>query len=313
MARAASKTPPQSTVRTNAKSFLRHLRAENLSPNTIASYQASVEQFCSFIEANGMPARMPDVKREHVEMWIEDLLASRSAATANNRYRGLHQFWKWAEEEGEVTESPMRRMSPPKVPESLVPVLSEVELARLIKACSGTGFYERRDTALLMCFMSSGARKSEIGNLRWSDGDATQCDLDLDTARALIKGKGGRDRIVDLTPKTVKALDRYIRIRSGHRDAEFPWLWLGKRGRLTPTGCARALEQRAEQAGIGKIHVHQLRHSFAHYWLLDGGAEESLMRNMGWKSREMLSRYAASSGQERALLANRRVGLGSRF
>jgi integrase len=66
-------------------------------------------------------------------------------------------------------------------------------------------------------------------------------------------------------------------------------------------------------AGLGKIHVHQLRHSYAHAWLRDGGSEESLMRHLGWKSREMLSRYAASAGEERARALNRRVGLGARF
>lgn len=60
------------------------------------------------------------------------------------------------------------------------------------------------------------------------------------------------------------------------------------------------------------IHPHQLRHSFAHAWLSEGGAEGDLMRITGWKSREMLSRYAASTGAERAAAAHAKLGLGGR-
>jgi hypothetical protein len=53
-----------------------------------------------------MPADVASIHREHVEAFLEDLLSRRSAATANNRYRGLVAFFGWLEEEGEVASSP---------------------------------------------------------------------------------------------------------------------------------------------------------------------------------------------------------------
>lgn len=111
----------------------------------------------------------------------------------------------------------------------------------------------------------------------------------------------------------MKALDRYLRVRSRHAYAKTSWLWLGKRGRLTDEGIRQLIERRAAQAGLGKIHVHQLRHSFAHHWLSDGGQESDLMRIAGWRSAQMLRRYASSAAQERALAAARKVGIGNRI
>lgn len=303
-------------VETLTVSFIRHLRAENLSANTIDSYQESLRQFSTFLISSGMPHAAGRIKREHVEHFIEALLSSKSPATANNRFRGIQQFWKWAVEEGEVEHSPMANMRPPKVPENMVPIIREEDMEKLFRACSGKSFEERRDHALLRVFVSTGARKSEIANLRIHETNPDLNDLDLDSkwgATARIFGKGHKWRLVRLSPKTVRSLDRYLRARTGHRDADSQWLWLGRQGRLSADGCARVLKRRAKQAGLGELHLHQIRHSYAHAFLADGGEETDLMRSMGWESREMVSRYAKSAAQERALMASDRVGFASRL
>jgi integrase len=73
------------------------------------------------------------------------------------------------------------------------------------------------------------------------------------------------------------------------------------------------VERRCEQAGIPKIHVHQLRHSFAHDWLSSGGNESDLMRLAGWRSSQMVRRYASAAAEDRAIAAARRIGFGSRL
>jgi site-specific recombinase XerD len=103
-----------------------------------------------------------------------------------------------------------------------------------------------------------------------------------------VLGKGSRERALAVGRKTVRALDRYLRRRMQHRDASLPNLWLGIKGPMTPSGVRQTLKRRGREAGLGEIHPHQLRHSFAHTWLAQEGTEGDLMRLAGWNSRTMV-------------------------
>ena len=154
------------TISDLSPSYLRGLQAHNKSPKTIKSYMESLNLLQVFLSEQGMPHQVSSIHREHVETFINHLLRNCKPATANNRYRGIQQFFKWCLEEGDIGDSPMSRMRPPKVPEELTPVRTDQDLARLIKACEGTSFIDRRDMAVVRLFLDCGGRRSEIAGLR---------------------------------------------------------------------------------------------------------------------------------------------------
>lgn len=289
-------------------SWVRALKASNKSERTVVLYQHAASQFVAWV-AEAFPELDSDgILREHVEQFLIDYAQTHKPTTVSLTYRALQQWFAWLVDEEELDKDPTTRMPAPMVPELLPPVLTQAQLLALLKACEGKGFAARRDTAIIRMFIDTGGRRAEVCGLQLHD-------LDLELGQARVLGKGRRERIIPIGAKTTQALDRYLRLRSRHRLAAGPHLWLGDNGRgvLQPNGVSQMLERRGIQAGIGKVNPHRFRHTASHRWLAAGGSESDLMQLNGWKSRAMVLRYGASVASERARDAHRKLALGDQL
>jgi integrase/recombinase XerD len=151
-------------------------------------------------------------------------------------------------------------------------------------------------------FIATGVRLGEMAGVKLDS-------LARDEQSVFVIGKGDRGRWVPYSDKAAQALDRYLRMRRRHEHADLDWLWIGQRGRLTPSGITQVLRRRAKQAGLSDVRPHRFRHTFAHEALDAGMAEGDLQELAGWRSPQMLARYGASARSERARRAYRRIDL----
>jgi site-specific recombinase XerD len=286
-------------------SFARHLRAEGKADRTIKLYLMSVDFYSRWLEGQGRTATLDELDKAAIREWLAQLTDTHAPGTVRTRYRGLRRFCGWLVAEDEIPANPMANLSPPVPKPKPVPVLSDEQLADLIKTCAGKGHNERRDEAVLRMLMDTGIRVSELCGLRVDD-------VDLDQGQALTRGKGNKVRMVYPSARTVQALDRYLRVRSAHRWAHRAEVFLTQRGAMSPDGARERVRIRGEQAGIEGLHPHAFRHLFAHDYLMAGGGERDLMRLAGWTSPEMLSRYGASAADARAKAAAQRMKRGDR-
>lgn len=295
--------------------FVRFMRRANASAATIATYHESVRQLATFLQDHGHPTDVRAIEPRHVEAFLIELLGKWKPATAHNRFRGLQRFFRWyADVDRDGTfRSPMDRMKPPRLPEYQPRVLSLDELRAILEACKGRAFEDRRDAALVRLFFNTGARRAEIANLRYSPADPGDRDLSLNRGTVRLFGKGSRERFVSIDDKTVGSLEEYLRARRSHPSADEPWLWLGRKGRLTDSGIAQAIRDRGLQAGIEGLHPHELRHSWRHHADRSGLSESELMTLGGWRSPAMLRRYASTTANERAIEASRKIALGDKL
>ena len=302
------------------ESFERTLRAEGKSEKTIYSYGLSVRLLTEWLAEHARDLTV-DVSRDDIRDFIAEQGTRReikdslgrvhtggSPATAVVRYKSLQQFFRHCVEEEELEVSPMAGMRAPAFEREPPAIVSDEVLTKLLKARSGKTLVDRRDTAILRVFLDTGARLSEVTGLR-------QGDVDNRLQTMMVTGKGNRVRAVVYGDKTAQSIDKYLRALERERpEAVGPdeLLWVGRQGRMSTSGITDVLHRMCADAGVPRLHWHQLRHTYAHTWLASGGTEGDLMSQAGWRSRAMLDTYARSAQVQRAHDAARKLSHGDR-
>jgi integrase/recombinase XerD len=261
--------------------YLAHLAVERgVAANTLAAYGRDLRRYLQHL---GAVDRLGDVSEAQVAGFLAALregdadhppLSASSAARAVVAVRGLHRF---AARDGLVASDVARAVRPPAPPRRLPKAISVDDVERLLEAAGFDGTpLAQRDRALLEVLYGTGARISEAVGL---DVD----DL-LDRDAVVLRGKGGKERVVPVGSYARKAVDDYLvrarpALAAGGRGT--PRLFLNARGgALSRQSAWTILRVAAERAGLAtEISPHTLRHSYATH-LLDGGADVRVVQEL---------------------------------
>ncbi|MEV0330536.1 site-specific tyrosine recombinase XerD [Micromonospora echinospora] len=284
---------PAPALRRAVRGYLDHLTVERgLSANTLASYRRDLDRYLLTLASAGV-TDLATVSATEVEAHLAALraggdghppLAVSSAARAASAVRGLHRF---ALREGLVGVDASRDVRPPTPPRRLPRALPVDDVVRLLEtagsvraAGEGTPLV-LRDRALLEFLYGTGARISEaIG--------AAVDDVDPVEGTVLLRGKGGRSRLVPIGGYATEALRAYlVRARPGlvAGGRGTPAVFVNARGgALSRQGAWTILRRTAERAGLpvdgpDAVSPHTLRHSYATH-LLDGGADVRVVQEL---------------------------------
>ncbi|MFD1828036.1 MULTISPECIES: site-specific tyrosine recombinase XerD [Mumia] len=264
--------------------YLSHLAIERgLAANTLTSYRRDLRRYVAYLDARGIEG-VDEIAEADVTEFLVHLregdedhvpLSAPSAARTLVAARGFHKF---AVREGTVGRDVAAEVKPPTPPRRLPKALAVEEVEAILDAAgsAGTGL-AARDRALLELLYGTGARISEAVGL---DVD----DLDLESAQVLLRGKGGKQRVVPVGRFAVDAVRSYlVDVRPSlvsARDNGGAVFLNSRGGRLSRQSAWTVLAKAAQRAGIAvDVSPHTLRHSFATH-LLDGGADVRVVQEL---------------------------------
>ena len=266
------------TIDGHIDAFLEMLAAERgAARNTLAAYQADLADFGTFLHTKGTtPGRAGS---GDVGAYIESLHQSGLAArTQARRLSALRQFFLFLLREGIREDNPAAEMATPKLPQGLPKYLSESEVEQLLQAAREfPGVPGLKASAGLEILYATGLRISELLALPARA-------LATDAAVLLLKGKGGKERIVPLSDMAKQAA---ARLREATAKAKRPphFLFSGRdpSQAMTRQGYALLLKQVALKANLdpARLSPHVLRHSFASHLLAHGADLRSLQKLLG--------------------------------
>jgi integrase/recombinase XerD len=268
------------------RTYLDHLAVERgLATNTLSSYRRDLRRYAGFLAESGI-TELDGIGETTVSAFLMRLregdaehppLSSTSAARTVVAVRGFHKFCL---ADGLATGDPAAAVRPPAPAKRLPKALPLADVEAILEAAGASGTtLSLRDRALLEVLYGTGARISEATAL---DVD----DLDRVDGTALLRGKGGKERLVPVGSYALEAVEAYLtrarpELASTGPGTSVGALFLNARGgRLSRQSAWAVLVRAAERAGITRdVSPHTLRHSFATH-LLEGGADVRVVQEL---------------------------------
>ena len=172
---------------------------------TLQWYTEALGFFDRFRRSQDLGPDLNTVTPLHVRLWLAHLQdAGLSKSTVNNRFRALRAFFNWCVVEGLIDGSPMRNIRTPSLGKPIVPVFSPQHIKALLFLCLPNVWWGARDRAIILTFLHTGIRLSELTSVTLQDVDFTN-----DCMK--VHGKGNKERTIYLALEAQRAIVQHLR------------------------------------------------------------------------------------------------------
>ena len=267
------------------EAFLEMMSAERgASENTLAAYRRDLEEASEFVGG-----KLQLATSQQIRDWLEDLSGRGYAASSQARKLStLRQFFRFLHAEGLRGDDPTGVIDSPKKARALPKTMAEDTVGRLLERAETEVQHARDDAAfcdairlraLIETLYATGLRVSELVSLPVTVALR-------DERYFLVRGKGGKERIVPLSQKARSAMREWLAIRAANpaiADSPFLFPAASESGHLPRQVFARELKGLATRAGIAaaKVSPHVLRHAFASHLLQNGADLRAVQQLLG--------------------------------
>ncbi len=266
---------------------------------TLLWYRRRLGFFVTAMEQSGV-TELEQVQIGHLRQFVQRLMISKvnerhptkpaqektlSLQTVRGYVRSIKTFFTWCVNEELLSANPSARLIQPKAPEYLIPTFSQKHIETMLDSCNQAEPLGFRDYVLLLVFLDTGMRLSELCGLRVGD---------VHDRYVRVLGKGRKEREIGIHPEVGKLLWKYIhKYRKPARPAE-EGLFVGRYGEpLTLSGVENMFKRLKRQCGLEGVRVspHTFRHTFAKMYLEQGGELFKLSREMGHSTVQVTEAY----------------------
>lgn len=264
------------------ENFLEMLSAERgAAANTLISYRRDLDAYFKHLAGRGRTPR--DATVEDIRSWLAAMSQAGTAPSSSaRRLSAIRQFHKFLFAESRRTDDPTATVDSPRRGRALPKVLSEAHVAAILRRAGNLpGPAGLRMKVLMELLYATGMRVSELVALPYSA-------VARDQEFVLVRGKGGKERLVPLTGKSRRALAEYKAVRNaflshGVRDSKWLFPSSSKEGHLTRQRFGQMLKEIAVQTGLDPANIspHVLRHAFASHLLAHGADLRAVQQMLG--------------------------------
>ncbi|MDE2425920.1 MAG: tyrosine-type recombinase/integrase [Elusimicrobia bacterium] len=274
------------TVTDACSAFTSRCIALNLAGGTLTWYRHILGDLAAFLAGKGVQG-IEAIEPSHLRDFLVSLRQKgHSSQTVDRTFGALRCAFRFWHREGMLPRNPMALVERPRRERHLIRPFSPEQATQLIAQPDAQTFEGLRDRAMIMLMLDSGLRVSEVRTLEADRIDWMSCTM-------TVMGKGRKERSVPFSAQTCQALLEYSRQRAqkGARCSEF---FVGRTFKaLERTKVRRIILRYGKRAGIEGVRIspHTLRHTFAVFYIRNGGDSFSLQEILGHSSLEMTRHY----------------------